>query len=107
MTREETLKILMGMQVQYPNFNPKDKRYTLDLWHKAFEDQNYLEISDALMYFFKNDTKGFAPLPGQLLDCARKLRNKKRIREIEKILLTTPVRDELDDKQSDKMIEAK
>lgn len=51
----------------YPNWNPKDLKAAVQIWHEALKEYPYEEMYFSLMQFFKHDTKGFAPIPGQLI----------------------------------------
>lgn len=67
MTNQETVKLLAAIQATYPNFqNGRDPKVTINVWQKCFEDEPYSEVSQALMSFIVSDTKGFAPVPGQI-----------------------------------------
>ena len=68
MTREETQKIIMGVQVAYPNFHVTNEMKTalVDMWHECLKDLPYERVSKALQSFIMADTKGFAPAVGQI-----------------------------------------
>lgn len=51
----------------YPNWNPKDLKAAVQIWNEALREYSYEEMHFSLMQFFKNDMKGFAPIPGQLI----------------------------------------
>ena len=68
MTREETKKILMAMQVLYRNFRVDDelKTATVDMWTEMLSDLSYEQVSQAVKEFAQTDTKGFPPTVGQI-----------------------------------------
>lgn len=68
MTREETQKILMGIQVLYKTFRVDDglKTATVDMWTEMLSDLTYEQVSQAVKEFALTDTKGFPPTIGQI-----------------------------------------
>lgn len=68
MTREETQKIIMGIQVLFKNFKVEDslKTATVDMWTEMLSDLTYEQVSAAVREFAMTDTKGFPPTIGQI-----------------------------------------
>lgn len=68
MTREEVQRVLMAIQVLYPNFKVDNasKTATIDLWMEMLSDLSYEQVSRAVRSFASTDTKGFAPGVGQI-----------------------------------------
>lgn len=65
MTKKETAKIIAILQVNYPD-NFKDKSdavfmATVDLWEKAFVDDDYSVVSAAVLAHIVTDTNRFMP----------------------------------------------
>lgn len=69
MTREETMKILSVIGIFYPNYKPSNKELVVSAWHDVLADLSYAQISTALSIYARTNTSGFAPTPGQLIDC--------------------------------------
>ena len=69
MTREETKKILMGIQCSYPNFKPQvPLEFMLDIWADDLAEYSYQQVYTALKTFKTTDKSGFAPSVGQIID---------------------------------------
>ncbi len=68
MTREETQRILMAIQVLYPSYKVDNtmKTATVDMWTEMLSDLTYEQVSRAVRIFSSTDTKGFAPTVGQI-----------------------------------------
>ncbi len=75
MKKSETAKILMVMDMNYPNFKPKDMNFAIETWNEMLQDYSYEEISVALKAFILSDTSGFAPTIGQLVEKVHLLRD--------------------------------
>lgn len=79
MTKSETAKIITSMQAYYPNFykdyNKEKTITTIDAWYEIFKDYDYLLISASLKTYITSDTKGFPPVPGQLIDNIHKFKS--------------------------------
>lgn len=77
------MKIIRGY---YPAYY-RDKETISDavtLWSKVMEDEDFALIQKGLERFIKNDTKGFPPVPGQIITLAKEIRKEefeKRRRE--------------------------
>ena len=69
MTLAETKKILAVMGIYYPNYHPHNPELVVSAWHEVLGDLSYGQISMALKIYARTDTSGFAPTPGQLIDC--------------------------------------
>ena len=67
MTTEETGKILKAITALYPTFNNgREPGYTLNAWHRSFENTSFAVVNNALMDYFNTDAQGFPPTPGAL-----------------------------------------
>lgn len=75
MKKAETAKILMVMDMNYPNWKPKDMNFAIETWNEMLSDYSYEEISVALKAFILSDTSGFAPTIGQLVERVHQLRD--------------------------------
>lgn len=69
MTVEETKKILSVIGIFYPNYKPSNKELVVSAWHDVLGDLSYAQVSTALNIYARTNTSGFAPTPGQLIDC--------------------------------------
>lgn len=76
MTREETKKFIMGMQVSFPNFKIQDGllSFTIDVWQDDLADFSYEEVCSALKGFKNTSNSGFAPSVSQLIDMIHELK---------------------------------
>lgn len=72
MTREEAAKIVLVIQNAYPQhykgFLPEQTETLVNLWAAITENYTYEQISAGLKAFIANDTKGFPPVVGQVVD---------------------------------------
>jgi len=69
MTRAEIKQVLAIIGVYYPNYHPENKDLAVNAWHEVLGDLSYGQISIALKIYARTNTSGFAPTPGQLIDC--------------------------------------
>ena len=80
MNKEETLKICFIIQAAYPqqysNFGDRERRAIQEVWAAVLEDYDYHVVCAGVKAFIANDTKGFPPSPGQIIDCIYKLTEK-------------------------------
>lgn len=83
MTKEETLKILMTVQVAYPNFKVENKEFTLEIWNDMFKEYSYPQVAEALKAHIATDTSGFAPTIGQLIEKVRMIAKPHELTEME------------------------
>lgn len=83
MTREETLKILMTMQVAYPNYKVHNKDFAIDIWHDLLSDYTYQVVSAALKAYILTDTSGFAPSVGELVEKIQLITKPDELNEME------------------------
>lgn len=66
MTRDETIKILMVIQVAYPNYKPQDKTIAVNVWTEMLSDVPYEKVSAALKAYIQTNKNGFAPSIGEI-----------------------------------------
>lgn len=67
MTEEQVGKLLMTIQAYYPNYNPPDKKITLDAWYEMFAEYPEELVLQALRACIATNTSGFAPDAGQIM----------------------------------------
>ena len=69
MTKEECGKFLNELISFYPNVlrQGTDQRTLFELWNEVLQDAKYTDIHKALIGYFKEDKRGFAPTAGQLI----------------------------------------
>lgn len=68
MTHDGVKYLLMVMTSAYPNYKPADMRMTIKVWEKILEPYDDNDVVAALKVYIVNDTKGFAPAIGQVID---------------------------------------
>ena len=68
MTREETQDLLISVQALYPNWNPEDKRATVNAWHWALAEYPAPAVKTALQIYVKTNNTGFAPSVSQIIN---------------------------------------
>ena len=73
MTRAETTKLLMVIKTLY--YKAYEKVTTEDIermilaWGAVLSDYTYEQCDKGLRIYLASDTKGFPPVPGQIIDC--------------------------------------
>lgn len=87
MTREQIQELLATMQVAFPNFNPKDKKATTNLWFMMLSEYTYEQVSSALKEYILTEKTGFAPSIGQLANLVKAQKERKYFEELERMLL--------------------
>lgn len=85
MDRNETKKILMGMEVSFPNFKIRDDltSFTIDIWQDDLQEYSYEDVYNALKVYKKTDTSGFAPSAGKLIDIIHNMKREDELNEME------------------------
>lgn len=92
MTREQIQELLATMQVAFPNFNPKDKKATTNLWFMMFSEYTYEQVLSALKEYILTEKTGFAPSIGQLANLVKAQKERKYFDELEQMLLADTYR---------------
>lgn len=100
MTREQIQELLATMQVAFPNFNPKDKKATTNLWLMMLSEYTYEQVSLALKEYILTEKTGFAPSIGQLANLVKVQKERKYFEELERKLLTNTYKS-IDTKQDE------
>nr|DAE76835.1 MAG TPA: replisome organizer [Bacteriophage sp.] len=67
MTEEQVGKLLMTIQAYYPNYNPPDKKITLNAWYIMLAEYPEELVLQALRACIATNTSGFAPDVGQII----------------------------------------
>lgn len=81
----EASKILAVLNASYSRKICEDDAMALiKLWSEIFAEIPYSEVGGAIMEFIKNDTKGFMPLPGQIMELVECRRSRKLCEQIER-----------------------
>jgi Loader and inhibitor of phage G40P. len=87
MNREETVRILEGISGAYPNFlksvSEKELSHMADMWASVFTDDPFELVAAGTKAFITADTKGFAPVPGQIKAKMQLIQNPNEITEME------------------------
>lgn len=72
MTRDECKKILMTIEVLYPNFKIENMTGTINSWFIILQDYDYKMIEAGLKIFTATSGSAFAPSVSELIAYARK-----------------------------------
>lgn len=67
MTEEKVGELLMTIQAYYPNYNPPDKKITLNAWYIMLAEYPEELVLQALRACIATNTSGFAPDVGQIM----------------------------------------
>lgn len=68
MTRDETVKILLAIQIACPSYKVPDKTVTVNLWFRMLKDYAYIQVEAALDTYIRTSKSGFAPSIGEIID---------------------------------------
>ena len=73
MTRKESGVFLNELISLYPNLVRQSSpvKMLAELWSEALKNEEYSQIRAALIKYFKNDTKGYVPTAGQLIELTK------------------------------------
>lgn len=87
MNKDEVAKMIFTIQATYPNhfrdFTKAKSEILLDTWTRVFEDEVAGKAFAGLNIYLRNDTKGFPPSPGQIIECMRLLEPDNSMNEME------------------------
>ena len=84
MTVNETIKILAILEAAYHSkITAGNEKMTLRLWSSCFISEPYEDVQKAVLQFINTDTKGFAPVPGQIHEILKNLRQRRSAIAIE------------------------
>lgn len=76
MTRKEAAQLVYVIRTTYPktytNFTQQDLDGVIDSWLFALEDMDFRSAATGLKIYMSTNNSGFAPVPGQVIDCFRK-----------------------------------
>ena len=72
------MKIVKGYYPMY--YRGSELEEAVTLWAKVMQDQDFLQIQKGLERYVQTDTKGFPPVPGQIITLAKEV----RLEEIER-----------------------
>lgn len=80
MTKEDIARMVYVIKSTYQNqFKDYDNtmmQNMIDAWTMVFADKDVDEVFKGLQIYLSSDKKGFAPSPGQVVDCMHRLRPK-------------------------------
>ena len=80
MTDAEIKKLIFVTKAAYPTvyakYSAEDLENLLIAWRMCLADYTYDEASKGLMVYMRNDTKGFPPAAGQIIEQIQKLKEK-------------------------------
>ena len=83
MTREQIQDFLAMLQATYPNFNPPSKTVAVNAWKLALEEYEETAVHMAFKLYMQTNTRGFAPVPGQIIDKIHTMTQPQELNEME------------------------
>ncbi len=83
MTREEIQDFLAMIQATYPNFNPPSKTAAVNAWTLALEEYEEKAVHMAFKLYMQTNTRGFAPVPGQIIEKIHTMTQPQELNEME------------------------
>ena len=76
MTEAEVLKVVYTIKAAYPShyarFTKLDFDNMVSVWDGTLEGYTYGQVSAGLNMFLTSDTRGFPPVPGQVIECIQR-----------------------------------
>ena len=79
MTEQDTRKLLYMINSVYPHFKVENPEQTVMIWTEFLEDQDPIAIGASFKQYVRNDTTGYAPSIGQLIQGAYDLQNRNEL----------------------------
>lgn len=87
MTDAEVTKIFYMVSAAYPRFfkdmTQQQASNYIDAWNMVFADKGAMDVYKGLQFYMCNDTQGYPPSPGQIIDCMHKLKPESTMNEME------------------------
>lgn len=83
MTIKEARKLIAVFMVTYPNYKPIDVELAAATWANIMQDYEYEQVNMALNIYMRENTSGFAPTPGQLVDKIHSVTQPQELNEME------------------------
>lgn len=66
-------KLALAYPAQYARLGAAELKGQIELWSGTMEDYSLEQAVVGLRVFLRGDTKGFAPVPGQVIDCIERV----------------------------------
>lgn len=77
MTEAEVLKVIYTIKAAYPShyagFTRLDFDNMVNVWDGTLDGYTYGQVSAGLNMFLASDTRGFPPVPGQVIECIQRM----------------------------------
>lgn len=83
MTVREARKLIAVFMVTYPNYKPIDVELAATTWANVMQEYEYEQVNMALNIYMRENTSGFAPAPGQLIDKIHSVTQPQELNEME------------------------
>lgn len=78
MTKKEVAQIIYILKEYYPrDFESTDLETRVTAWHLILQEYDYTLVQNAVVAFVSNDTEGFMPTVGQIIEKIKKMTNTK------------------------------
>ena len=73
MNKAEAKRLLQIVSSLYPNWKPENLDLTVEAWASVLAEEEAQTMAAALKIFTKEDNRGFAPSPGQLIGLKKRV----------------------------------
>ena len=83
MTETDAKKIVASLLAAYANYRPPDIKAAAQVWFETMEEYSYEQVSAGLNIYMRSDTKGFPPIPGQIIDKIHTMTAPRELNEME------------------------
>lgn len=83
MQKTEAKKIVASLLAAYTNYRPPDIDAAANIWFETMEEYSYEQVNAGLNIYMQTDTRGFPPVPGQIIDKIHSLTEPTELNEME------------------------
>lgn len=83
MTETDSKKIVASLLAAYTNYKPPDIKAATKVWLETMREYSYEEVNAGLNIYMQSDTKGFPPVPGQIIEKIHTMAEPNELNEME------------------------
>lgn len=83
MNKTDAKKIVASLLATYTNYRPPDINAAANVWFETMSEYSYEQVNAGLNLYMQSDTKGFPPVPGQIIDKIHTMTKPQELNEME------------------------
>lgn len=83
MNKTDAKKIVASLLGAYTNYRPPDINAAAIIWYETMKEYSYEQADAGLNLYMQSDTKGFPPVPGQIIDKIHTMTAPQELNEME------------------------